>query len=293
MKLKKRNGMRLMDKKIIFIDVDGTLLVTDGYMPDSAPIAIKKARENGHKVFLCTGRSLPELSNYILEIGFDGFVSANGCYVEVGGESVFHKIMAEDEIKEMVDFFEENNIGYFLESNTGVFPSKNCLGITKRIVLGNVYENDTNDYEIAMKAMGWFTRLDDKYNIDNCDLKFVNKITFVNDTVKYDDLLKKWGEKYYMHKATIRYLGLDSGEIGLKGINKGSGIQIVLDKIGGVRENTVAYGDSHNDLEMFMAVNYKVAMGNAIDEIKNLADEVTLRPEEDGIYKSFLKNGFI
>ena len=54
-----------MNKKVIFIDVDGTLLDYENRLPESASIAIKKARENGHKVYICTGRSKAEVYDFI------------------------------------------------------------------------------------------------------------------------------------------------------------------------------------------------------------------------------------
>lgn len=72
-----------MTKKIVFVDVDGTLVTDDGLVPASAKTAIIKARNNGHQVYLCTGRSKPELYDSILSIGFDGIIGAGGGYIEV------------------------------------------------------------------------------------------------------------------------------------------------------------------------------------------------------------------
>ncbi|VIS79739.1 HAD superfamily hydrolase [Streptococcus pneumoniae] len=69
-------------KKIIFLDVDGTIVDYDNHIPDSAKIAIQQSRKNGHFVFLCTGRSKAEMPNEILDIGFDGIIGGNGSYIE-------------------------------------------------------------------------------------------------------------------------------------------------------------------------------------------------------------------
>ncbi|STY35633.1 HAD family hydrolase [Listeria fleischmannii] len=71
-----------MDKQIIFIDVDGTLCNDYGQVPESAGIAIHKARQNGHKVYLCTGRSKAELTDDIKKIEFDGFIGAGGAILK-------------------------------------------------------------------------------------------------------------------------------------------------------------------------------------------------------------------
>ncbi|MBR5636426.1 MAG: HAD family phosphatase, partial [Pseudobutyrivibrio sp.] len=71
-------------KKVIFIDVDGTLVDYENNLPDSAVSAIRKARENGHKVYICTGRSEAEVYQNIWEIGLDGMIGGNGSYVKDG-----------------------------------------------------------------------------------------------------------------------------------------------------------------------------------------------------------------
>jgi len=80
-----------MNRKIVFIDIDGTLVTDAGNVPDSTRLACRKARENGHLLYLCTGRSKAEIYPFILEMGFDGIIGAGGGFVESQGEMLFHK----------------------------------------------------------------------------------------------------------------------------------------------------------------------------------------------------------
>ena len=76
------------------------LCVNDrGVVPDSARTAVRRARANGHLVFLCTGRSVSQLWPAIVDIGFDGVVAAAGGYVEVGGEVLANHGVAVDEVR--------------------------------------------------------------------------------------------------------------------------------------------------------------------------------------------------
>ena len=68
--------------KIIFLDVDGTLVDYEGRIPKSAIKAIREARKNGHRVDICTGRSRAEVYEELWEIGLDGMIGGNGSYVE-------------------------------------------------------------------------------------------------------------------------------------------------------------------------------------------------------------------
>ena len=81
----------MLDKKIIFLDVDGTLCNDKGLVPESAAIAVKKARKNGHLVYLCTGRSKAEIYDFIMDIGFDGIIGAGGGLLKLKAKCCFIK----------------------------------------------------------------------------------------------------------------------------------------------------------------------------------------------------------
>lgn len=70
--------------KFIFLDVDGTLVDYHNHIPESAVKAIRQARENGHLIYVCTGRSKAEMQPELWDIGLDGMMGGNGSY---GGAS--------------------------------------------------------------------------------------------------------------------------------------------------------------------------------------------------------------
>lgn len=75
-----------MNKKMIFFDIDGTILhEKTRTIPQSTLSAIKKARENGHLAFINTGRTFFNLTDDILGIGFDGYVCGCGTYIHYYG----------------------------------------------------------------------------------------------------------------------------------------------------------------------------------------------------------------
>ena len=75
--------------KYIFLDIDGTLYSTTiGKIPDSAQEAVRLARKNGHRIFLCTGRSLAEVSQY-LNMDVDGFILGAGAMVYADHKRIF------------------------------------------------------------------------------------------------------------------------------------------------------------------------------------------------------------
>ena len=81
-------------RRIILVDVDGTLVTYTGVLPDSAADAVRRARAAGHRVYPTTGRSRAEIPAWFDELGFDGMIGANGSYIESDGEVVAHRRLA-------------------------------------------------------------------------------------------------------------------------------------------------------------------------------------------------------
>ena len=111
--------------KIIFIDVDGTLVDYDNLLPSSAVEAIRKARANGHKVYISTGRSRAEVYQEIWDIGLDGMIGGNGSYVEDNGQVVMHQLLTPEQSRRIVDWLHDRKLEFYLESNNGLFASEN------------------------------------------------------------------------------------------------------------------------------------------------------------------------
>lgn len=96
-----------------------------------------------------------------------------------------------------------------------------------------------------------------------------------------------------MYHTTVSQFGPESGEIAVKGIDKARAINKVLTHTGYDKEATIAFGDGNNDIAMFQAVGYKVAMANGTDELKALADEITPIADQNGLKLSLQKNGLM
>ena len=107
--------------KIIFIDVDGTLVDYEGNLPDSAVTASRSARKNGHRVYLCTGRSKAEVYPNLWEIGLDGMIGGNGSYVEDHDHVVMHQLITLEQCRRIVDWLHSRKLEFYLESNNGLF----------------------------------------------------------------------------------------------------------------------------------------------------------------------------
>ncbi|MBS9361701.1 Cof-type HAD-IIB family hydrolase [Listeria welshimeri] len=281
-----------MTKKVIFVDVDGTLVNDDGLVPDSARTAITKARDNGHQVYLCTGRSKPELYESILSIGFDGIIGAGGGYVEVDEKIIYHKKVADEDVVHMVDFFNEKQLDFYLESNGGLFASQNLEAHLDKLIYGDV-ENDpiarekkVNNPHPFMESL--------TYGETNLYRTDVNKACFLeNKAVPFEEIKNEFSGKFEVMHCTVPIFGDDSGELMVPNIHKATAIELLLKYIGRNKKDTIGIGDGMNDAEMLTYCETGIAMGNAKEALKLLANEVTASVDEDGLYVSFEKHGLL
>lgn len=274
--------------KAIFIDIDGTLVGLNSQVPASAAKAIQSAREKGHKVFICTGRSNPEILPEIRAVGFDGVIGAGGAYIEIGDEVVLHETLPKETVLDLIELFKEEEIGCYLETNNGLYSNEYCVATLQR----NILKGLPDTQEVKEKALGkvsWFTDLLKDVREHDLDYGEINKICFINESYPYEKIVEAFADKLEFHRATIPQYGRNSGEAGVKGHDKKAAVEFVLDKLNLEKEDAIAFGDGDNDITMFEAVGFKVAMENGTYTLKGLADVITAAPENDGLAKVFGK----
>ena len=277
-------------QKIIFIDIDGTLVNDHGIIPDSAKQAVRQARENGHLVFICTGRSKAELFPEILEVGFDGIIGAAGGYIEIDEEVLLHERVSTEDVEHLVAYFDEHGIDYYLESNGGLFASKNCKAHIRKIIDNFLMENPHAREEVEKGLQPFHDCLIEGENPIRDD---INKISFLGSDVPISEISREFEAKFTVISSTVPIFGENSGELSVPGIHKATAIEILINHLKIDKQNTFAYGDGLNDLEMLEYVQYGIAMGNAKEPVKLAADDITDTHDEHGIYNSFKKYGLL
>lgn len=278
-----------MRRRAVFLDVDGTLVNDRGVVPDSAREAVQRARANGHLVFLCTGRSTSELWDEILDVGFDGVIAAAGGYVEHGGRVLVHHHVPVEHVMRMVDFFQTNGIDYFLESNEGLFGSRNIKARLRHLFFSGVSDEDV----LAELQRGLAGFIDSIIVGGEPERAHINKACFMGSEVSLEEIRAEFGDVFDVIPSTVAMFGSSSGELSLAGVHKASGIQILIEHLGIDRADTMAYGDGFNDLEMLDFVAIGVAMGNAHQDVRARADDVTGTVDDGGLHASFTRYGLI
>ncbi len=276
-----------MGKKGIFLDIDGTLVGFDRKMPDSAKAALSLARKNGHKVFICTGRTRGMIYPWLIDIGFDGIVASAGAYVEAEGNEVFHQILEERAVEAALDILDCHGASYMLQSKeycyvTHGFHERMDARDDVPVVTRKTDEDRQGRIELAKGETV-------KENLES--------ITYFGSDITIEQtkrLLDAQREGYF--ELTGSSFGKDhifSGELTRKGITKGTGMEHMLRYFGIKQKDSVGIGDGMNDFDMLQYAATAIAMGNAVEELKEIADYVTSSVSEDGIQKAFQKFGII
>lgn len=269
--------------KIIFIDVDGTLVDYENHLPTSAVQAIRTAREKGHRVYICTGRSRAEVYDEIWDIGLDGMIGGNGSYVEDHGEILLHQLITADQCRHIVDWLHSRSLAFYLESNNGLFGSED-FETAARPSIREYCARKGKDGAGEMSVQDVFPEMifgGELYRDD------VNKVSFLLKS--YQDHLDSVEEFPDLEPGTWGGKGETAlfGDLGVKGITKANAIDVLLNHLGVSREDTIAFGDAKVDIAMLDCCQVGVAMGSGGDEIKAMADYVTGDVDADGLYQAF------
>ncbi|MBR6013418.1 MAG: HAD family hydrolase [Selenomonadaceae bacterium] len=277
-------------KKIIFIDVDGTLVSYENILPDSAVYAIREARKNGHKVYICTGRSRAEVYQNIWDIGLDGMIGGNGAYVESEGKVIMHQLITLEQCKKIVDWLKNRKLEFYLESNNGLFASENFEVRGQDTIKEYCTRKNKPDAENMTVRKIFPEMIFGEKNFYRDDL---NKISYIIESYEdYQQALKDFPE---MKVGTWGGAGDTAlfGDFGVKNIDKSKGIECLLEYLNADKKDTIAFGDSKYDLSMFKSCEIGVAVGNGSEDIKAAADFVTDSVEDDGLKNAFVKLNLI
>jgi len=271
--------------KIIFLDMDGTLIDYEAKLPASAAQAVNEARANGHRVYVCTGASKAEVSRRNL-CEMDGMIGGNGAYVEDHGHVVMHQGLSKADVKHIVDWCNQRHLGFYLESNSGLYCNQDFLeqgpAVVEQYAKGKG-AGPAKAQKTAQNMIGGVILLHGEalYRED------INKVSFILST--YQDHLDSKVE--FPNLVANTWGGREElalfGDLGPANITKRHAIEMLLNYLGAEQKDTIAFGDAKIDLSMFECCAFNVAMGNGGPEIKAAADYVTTDVNDDGLYHAF------
>lgn len=249
-------------KQAVFFDIDGTLWDDEYNILESTKEAIRKLRKNGHYALICSGRSKANICDErLLEIGFDGIIAGCGTYIEFDQKVIYEKTLHTDEVLKAKQVMKSEGMSVLYEGNEYLYADMEDFGRNPYMtqiqkVLGDKLKTFTgNERQCRVSKMSV-----------ECNEGSVEKVAA--ELADCMDVIDH---------------GIALIEVVPLGHSKATGIQKACEYLNIPRENTYAFGDSINDLDMLSYVEHGIAMGNGTKEAKEASDYVTSHVKEDGI----------
>lgn len=268
--------------KLIFLDVDGTIIIPKQPPSKRTVAAIRAARSNGHKVFLSTGRVENDVVGNVRAIGFDGGIYSAGGRAVLNGTEILNHPMSAELVQRVTELMDECNMLFMMESTSGTYVLKN--GMLTQINVDQFYTS------------GEPQRIMDERKSGSCSKWMpaqkeipVYKIEFLARSKKQVDWVSEQLDdtaKICCFDDLIPGLTLIFGEVSDWSINKGAALKSICRYLNVTPEDCIAFGDSMNDVEILQTAGLGIAMENAEPSVKEIADQICERCEEDGVAKA-------
>ena len=269
------------ESAVLFFDVDGTLTSFDpddmtdkdfsAVRPSQTVVeAFHRLRDAGHKAFICTGRPLWLVADGLRALNPAGIVAMAGATLEVEGRVVHEDCFDEDIVEEFARRVVDADIEVFFEANAATFALEPA-GVERSSLIGTSVVHGVEEM-----------RIDGRLRVGKVCLNEPGLARVAND------------DGFIDRNFELCNTGGQNRELSPKGIDKGVGVARALEYLG--REGnacTFGFGDSGNDLGMLAAVETAVAMGNAMPEVKAVANYVTDDVAHDGTVTAMRHFGLI
>lgn len=272
----------ILKYKLICIDMDGTLLSDKHEVPELNKEMIKEATKQGVKIAITTGRIFTSAKRYSDLIGTDTpIIASNGAYIREKDkdEVIYESNLSKEQFYKILEVIKKYNLNvYFNTCDTMITESV----IPDNHAYKTMDADLAEEYKIKFKENAEFDKVFDEFNgkilkaicIEDQNKEALNKAK--EEMQKYDDLevVSSWHNNF---------------EVMPKGTSKGNAVKILAQMLEIDREEVICIGDSENDLSMIKYAGLGVAMGNALDIVKENADYITNTNSEAGVGKVIQK----
>lgn len=249
--------------KLAVFDIDGTLTVSGNDIPETTIEAIGRLRGRGIECLIATGRERENLPEILEKTGIENYVACNGHYVKHEGKTIYRYTYPEDILQRVKDICQREGYYYGFSNGEGLYLSD----------MENLRKEEVHPLLNRVKI------------IDEIQGDVENILLYAGDGGEHfkelegEHRLGPWGNGMFDLIKNDR--------------SKAVGIDEIARRLGIERSRIITFGDGLNDLEMTEYAGLGVAMGNAKEELKLIADHVTDRVEDDGIMKACIKYGLI
>lgn len=253
--------------KLIFFDVDGTIITEDHRIPDSAVQAIHAAQAKGNLCIVNTGRPFAHLEPAVTAIGFDGYICSCGQYILLGDRCLLHERANPELSRAIVELVRRCNMEAIYEAEEGIF-----YDLTRPMENPHVADSFRRYRELGFDVTA---------NIDAPGFQFDKFCAYPRSGGDLEQFTAFVSQHFHIIHREHGLL-----EMVKLGCSKETGIRLVTEALGCQPQDCYAIGDSTNDIPMLRCVPHSIAMGHAPGELKALASYVTDGIEQDGLAKA-------
>ena len=258
--------------RAVFVDIDGTLCDSRQRVPDSAVRALSRVRERGHRLFVCTGRSVPEIYPRFIDLGFEGVVGGAGGYAAVGDTVLLDERMPAEHVRILTALWEELDAFYVWQGPDQMGPSEGYLDFF--VPRAGTHPEDWIEYARSITPFivdihaGAFTKVTAYVPPNNASMEAVTEAL---------------PDGYRAIIGSVGAAGYVPFEILPTRLSKAVGIQAVCKHIGIPLSDTVAIGDSNNDVEAVACAAVGISIGGGCEDLVAVADIVAPGVLEEGL----------
>lgn len=256
----------MIKPKMLVFDVDGTLYdLVKHEIPLSAQEAIRQAKQNGYIFVIATGRTFYGLGKALNDLKPDYIISVSGGVLTDHNQNVIvHHDIPKEDVEKLLEFCHQNQAGLVMK------------------FLDRMYI-----YQYPEKVDWLKGQMESDIGTDpfvDCPSQDRHLLYPLQSASVHAD--PQIVEKVYGNHDRLRFLqySVDGYDVVLKNINKGTGLRDLMKHLNLKKEDVVCIGDNYNDLDMMEEAGYRIAMGNAVEKVKEIADFVTASTDQDGIY---------
>ncbi len=279
--------------QIIFFDIDGTLRDESYGIPETAKTAIKMCKENGYYVCLCTGRNIGAIYDDVLDLRMNGIIASGGAYIEFENKIIREKFFPTNKLGEVWQCLKIVNkqIAFTFETNDIVFMNEEAANVLESV--------NEEKFKFLISEEREYIRENEKiiykYNLDefNSNIHKVNKICLWSDEGIFEKIIDILSKEKIQLAQSFNFDTRNYYEIIQRECNKGEAIKELCEYLGIPIEETMAFGDGRNDIDMLKTVGTAIGMRNGNKEIFKYVDSTCEEPFNNGIYLELKKRNVI
>ena len=265
---------------LIALDMDGTLFNSRGKVSEKDKHTLKRATEAGIAVAVATGRAFTELPGKLLvDVGIRYAITGNGSalYRVEDGKCIFSDCMDTELLFTILTEIKKLHVYYDVYVEGKPYCPKGAKAMFRQMSFPEALIDQLEQSRIEVDDMEAFLRNSGK----QAEKVTINFIRLEDGSCLHraetEEILKRYPQVEYLCG------GFSNWEFTRAGVTKGSGLHLLAEKLGVPMEQTMACGDSGNDIPMLKEAALAVAMENAVEEAKEAAGFITLSNDESGV----------